>query len=214
MGLAVMEPVTVREADAALVGELRAAARELRERHSGRPASEVEGVSEARALYRALGLDPTRTRPSNEALLRRVLKGEPLQRVNALVDAVNLVSLRRQLPFGLYDLARVEPPVELRLGREGESYPGIRKGEIHVAGRPVLADARGPFGNPSADSERTRIRQETSRALLIAYAPARLPPEALAAAVADAVSAVARHCGGEPVERRLLPPGDAPEGWS
>jgi DNA/RNA-binding domain of Phe-tRNA-synthetase-like protein len=104
--------------------------------------------------------------------------------------------------------------VELRLGREGESYQGIRKGEIRVAGRPVLADARGPFGNPSADSARTSIRAETRRALVVAYGPARLAPAELAAAVADAVEVAARHCEGTALERRLLPAESAPVGWS
>jgi DNA/RNA-binding domain of Phe-tRNA-synthetase-like protein len=147
-------------------------------------------------------------------LLRRVLKGESLYRVNTLVDAVNLVSLRRQLPFGLYDLERLGPPLELRLGSPGESYEGIRKGAIRVEGRPVLGDTHGPFGNPSADSARTRIRIETTRALVIAWAPARLDPSRLAAAVSDAVETAVRHCGGELVERRLFPAAGAPDGWS
>src|ERR1051325_4674976 len=83
----------------------------------------------------ALDLDPTKVRPSNEALLRRLLKGEALFPVNTLVDALNLCSLRAQLPFGLYDLDRVEPPVVLRRGAPGESYEGIRKGAVHVEGR-------------------------------------------------------------------------------
>ena len=80
-------------------------------------AREVPGAADARTLYKALGLDPTKTRPSNEALLRRALKGESLYRINTLVDALNLCSLRYQLPFGLYDLARIEPPVRPAQGR-------------------------------------------------------------------------------------------------
>ena len=121
----------------------------------------MPGAADARALYKALGLDPTKTRPSNEALLRRVLKGEALYRVNTLVDALNLCSLRAQLPFGLYDLDRVEPPVVLRRGAPGESYEGIRKGAVNVEGRPVLVDAHGPFGNPTSDSARTMITLAT-----------------------------------------------------
>ena len=74
-----------------------------------------------------------------------------------------------------------------------------------MAGRPVLADAAGPFGNPSADSARTSIRAATTRALVIAWAPARLPAAELGAALDDAVETAVRHCGGEAVERRLLP---------
>ena len=108
----------------------------------------MPGASDARTLYKAVGLDPTKYRPSNEALLRRALKGEALYRINTLVDALNLSSLRFQLPFGLYDLARVEPPVTLRKGMAGESYEGIRKGPVHVEGRPVLWTRRGPSATP------------------------------------------------------------------
>ena len=67
-------------------------------------------------MYRRVGLDPTKTRPSNEALLRRVRRGDPFPRVNALVDAVNLCSLELQLPYGVYDRAALAGPIALRLG--------------------------------------------------------------------------------------------------
>ena len=96
-----------------------------------------------RAMYRRLGIDPTKTRPSSEALLRRVKKGDHLPRINTLVDICNWCSLECQLPYGLYDLSRIEPPIELRLGADGEQYEGIRKDAVHVSGRPTLADQRG-----------------------------------------------------------------------
>ena len=160
------------------------------------PSGDVPGVEEARALYKAVGLDPTKTRPSNEALLRRVLKGEALYTVNTLVDALNLSSVREQMPFGLYDLDRVEPPVELRRGRPGESYEGIRKAAVNVDGRPVLSDARGAFGNPTSDSARTMITLDTRRTLVIAYAPAT----ATGVARAGRAGAHRRHPGA--VQRR------------
>jgi DNA/RNA-binding domain of Phe-tRNA-synthetase-like protein len=168
----------------------------------------VPGVEEARALYKALGLDPTKTRPSNEALLRRALKGEALYRVNTLVDALNLCSLRAQLPFGLYDLGHVEPPVVLRRGRSGEAYEGIRKGTVNVEGRPVLVDSLGPFGNPSSDSARTMIRPETQRALVTLYAPAGYGLARLAGVLDATEAALTRFAGGRSVERGVLP--DAP----
>ena len=76
-------------------------------------------------MYRRIGLDPTKTRPSSEALLRRVRKGDGLPRINSLVDICNWCSLEFQLPYGLYDLAAIEPPIDLRLGADGEEYEGI-----------------------------------------------------------------------------------------
>ena len=118
-----------------------------------------------------MGIDPTKTRPSSEALLRRVLKGQGLYTVNTLVDALNLCSLRFLVPFGLYDLTQINPPVTLRLGREGESYAGIRKDRVNVSGRACLVDATEPFGNPTSDSERTKIVLQTTRALVVPFLP-------------------------------------------
>src|SRR5689334_12007105 len=69
------------------------------------PAADVAAV---RTIYKRVGLDPTKTRPSSEALLRRVRKGDALPRINSLVDVCNWCSLEFQLPYGLYDAAHVE----------------------------------------------------------------------------------------------------------
>lgn len=128
-------------------------------------------VTAVRTMFKRVGLDPTRTRPSSEALLRRVRKGDPLPRINAMVDVCNWCSLEFQLPYGLYDAARIDGPVELRLGAEGESYAGIRKDDVHVGGRITLADSLGPFGNPTSDSARTMVTVATTSALLVIFAP-------------------------------------------
>ncbi len=94
-------------------------------------------------MYKRVGLDPTKTRPSNEALLRRVRKGDTLPRINSMVDVVNWCSLEFQLPYGLYDASHIEGTVTMRLGRDGEEYAGIRKDVVHVAGRITVADGAG-----------------------------------------------------------------------
>jgi DNA/RNA-binding domain of Phe-tRNA-synthetase-like protein len=205
LGLLVVVGVSVRESDPALDAEVDGACASLRERHGRGRSSEVPGTADARTLYKALGIDPTKTRPSNEALLRRALKGESLYRINTLVDALNLVSLREQLPFGLYDLDRVEPPVVLRQGAAGESYEGIRKGPVQVAGRPVLVDAEGPFGNPTSDSLRTSITLETRRALVVAWAPAGYTPSRLDDVLERTAETLTRFNGGTVSLCRRLP---------
>jgi DNA/RNA-binding domain of Phe-tRNA-synthetase-like protein len=134
-------------------------------------ASPPEEVAAVRTMYKRVGIDPTKRRPSSEALLRRVRKGDGLPRINSMVDVCNWCSLEFQLPYGLYDAAHIEGDVVLRLGVEGESYPGIRKDEVHVGGRITLADSRGPFGNPTSDSARTMVTPATTRALVVVFAP-------------------------------------------
>jgi DNA/RNA-binding domain of Phe-tRNA-synthetase-like protein len=205
LGALALEGVAVKEGDPALAAEVDAACAELRARYGDGKSADVPGAAEARALYKALGLDPTKTRPSNEALLRRALKGEGLYRINTLVDALNLTSMRVQLPFGLYDLAEVRPPVVLRRGAAGESYEGIRKGPVHVEGRPVLVDAEGPFGNPTSDSARTRITTATTNALVVVYAPSGPGPSRLVPALDSASETLRRYCGGMEAWRAILP---------
>jgi DNA/RNA-binding domain of Phe-tRNA-synthetase-like protein len=132
-------------------------------------------IAAVRAMYRRFGVDPTKTRPSSEALLRRVRKGEGLPRINSLVDICNWCSLETQLPFGLYDRARIEgDEITLRLGAEGEGYEGIRKDRVNVAGRLALADAAGAFGNPTSDSARTMVTTATREALFVVFCPRAL----------------------------------------
>jgi DNA/RNA-binding domain of Phe-tRNA-synthetase-like protein len=135
---------------------------------------DVGQLKRARELYRKFGIDPTRVRPSSEALLRRMQKGEPLPRINSLVDVANALSVQLQVPVGLYDLGKVVgDELVIRLGSKGESYEGIGKERVNVGGRICVADKEGPCGNPSADSARTMITTSTESAAWIYFLPVR-----------------------------------------
>lgn len=127
-----------------------------------------------RAMYKKVGIDPTKTRPSNEALLRRVRKGDTIPRINSAVDIVNWCSLEFQLPYGLYDASKIEGPVTMRRGADGEKYGGIRKDDVNVSGRITVADDRGPFGNPTSDSARTMVTPATTELLVVVYTPVEI----------------------------------------
>lgn len=204
LGLFRLDGVAVAAASEALNAEVDALCAEMRTRYGGGKSAEVPGAEDARRLYKALGIDPTKTRPSNEALLRRALKGEGLYRINTLVDGLNASSLRFQLPFGLYDHDRIVGGVLLRKGSAGESYEGIRKGSVNVEGRPVLVDAEGPFGNPTSDSARTCITEATRAALVVAYAPAGYSTRRLEEVLDGTEACLVRHCGGTRAERRIV----------
>jgi DNA/RNA-binding domain of Phe-tRNA-synthetase-like protein len=164
---AVAEGVTVRAPEPALDAALDAASAAIRAWAAPPPMTDA-----VRAMYKRVGIDPTKTRPSSEALLRRLRRGDPFPRVNGVVDIINWTSVETQLPFGVYDLDRIEGPVTLRLGRDGEEYAGIRKDTVHVAGRLTLADVAGPFGNPTSDSARTMVTTDATRVLIVVFAPA------------------------------------------
>ncbi|MGH9384952.1 MAG: B3/B4 domain-containing protein [Vicinamibacterales bacterium] len=156
-----------------------------------------------RTMYKRVGLDPTKTRPSNEALLRRIRKGDGLPRINSIVDVINWCSLEFQLPYGLYDASQIVGSVTMRLGRENEEYPGIRKETVHVAGRITVADENGPFGNPTSDSARTMVTSSTTDALVVVYAPSEVIAPQLEGVLETTARRIAMICGGREVSRSI-----------
>jgi DNA/RNA-binding domain of Phe-tRNA-synthetase-like protein len=139
---------------------------------------ESPAVLSTRAAYKALGKDPARYRGSAEALLRRVIANKGLPRINAVVDVINLVSVESRLPVGLYDLAAVSGDIVFRAGRAGETYKGIGKYDLNLEGLPLFADAIGPHGSATSDSERTMVTASTNRiiALIVSFGGATDPP--------------------------------------
>ena len=164
-------------------------------RYTGRHAADIPGVAETRGMFHRLGVDPTKSRPASEALLRRVLQGKGLPTIHPAVDVCNLASLEHQLPLGLYDRTHVKGSIVARVGRSGESYEGIRKGIVHLSGRPLLADDDGAFGAPTADSARTQVTATTRSLLAVIYCPVDRPGEHLSAMLARVADLLARQCG-------------------
>ena len=158
--------------------------------------SPPEETAAVRTMYKKVGIDPTKTRPSNEALLRRVRKGDGIPRINSAVDIVNWCSLEFQLPYGLYDFSKVSGPVTLRLGVEGESYPGIRKDAVSVGGRITVADGLGAFGNPTSDSARTMVTPAATELLIVVYAPIEITKAQLDRLLATTEERFAMIAGG------------------
>jgi DNA/RNA-binding domain of Phe-tRNA-synthetase-like protein len=133
--------------------------------------AEAPAIRAVRAMFRECGKDPSKYRPSSEALLRRVVQGKGLYRVSNVVDICNLGSIETGWPYGCYDRARIRTPIMLRHGAPGEMYEGIGKKMWHLEGRPVLADPDGPFGSPISDSTRTMITGSAREVLVVIYAP-------------------------------------------
>lgn len=175
----------------------------IAERYMGQTVSAVENIQTARELYRSIGVDPTRNRPSSEALTRRLIKGKKLYRINSLVDTINYCSLSCMLPLGLYDLDNVQgDSVVLRKGVEGKGYEGIGKDWVNLSGRYSMFDSTGPFGSPSADSDRTKITGRTGRALIVIFAPWSVPPEKMEQYLEFTAETVKKFGGGGPLVNR------------
>lgn len=129
--------------------------------------NKIPAIAATRAAYKALGKEPNRYRPSAEALARRCVRGLGLYRSLAIIDLINLMSLRTGHSIGGFDLDRVAGNV-LRLGRgcPGEPYEAIGRGLLNIDGLPVIRDATGGIGTPTSDNDRTKLSTDTSRLLM------------------------------------------------
>lgn len=132
-------------------------------------------VAAVRRLFRAAGTDPTRYRPSSEALIRRLLKGDEIPSIHPFVDLNNCLSARLAVPACVMAEGTFEGPFTLRSGRDGESYESLR-GPFNLAGRPLLVDQRGPCDTPITGCRRVMVTDETRRSTLVAYLPRQTVP--------------------------------------
>ncbi len=128
--------------------------------------SKIPAIKSSRIGYKSLGKDPARYRLSAEALLRRVVKGKGLYQVNNVVDLLNLTSVKSGFSIGGYDAEKIEGEIQLCIGKTGEPYQAIGRGELNIEFLPTFRDQKGSFGSPTSDSVRTMVTPKTKQFLM------------------------------------------------
>lgn len=131
--------------------------------------SAIDNIKWGRMVYRKLGKDPTKYRLSSEKLIRRVIKGEGIEKINNVVDLANWLSVEIKAPIGVYDMSKIKGDIVFDFGRAGETYQCLAGYELNLAGLPILRDELGPFGSSTADSVRTAVDATTTLAILCIY---------------------------------------------
>ncbi|HVB35140.1 MAG TPA: phenylalanine--tRNA ligase beta subunit-related protein [Patescibacteria group bacterium] len=206
LGLIEAGGVHVEPSPAGLAGELESSATRAGRRLTVEAVAAMETVGAVWSMFRAWGLDPSKYRPSSEALLRRVAQGKGLTPISNVVDIVNLAQIETGWPMGGYDLGRIHPPVTLRLGEADEKYEGIGRRVWHLAGRPVLADEAGPFGSPISDSTRTMVSNETRALWVVIFAPGTSADAAIDRTLARLEERLGQWAAGQNIRRNISPP--------
>jgi DNA/RNA-binding domain of Phe-tRNA-synthetase-like protein len=185
----------------ALIGEREAQARE---RWAGFELARIPGVAAWREAYKGFGIKQTRYRSSVERLVKNVLAGRELARVNAFVDLYNAVSLAHVLPLGADDLDQVAAPFAFRYARRDDSFvdmadaagEGGAEPDVPKEGEVVCADASKVLcrrWNWRQDA-RSLIGPKTTRAIVTVQANGAGDIEAGAADLAELIG---RFCGGQ-----------------
>lgn len=198
-GAAVYAKVTNTAFCEGLWEEINAFAKELTSTTQPEDIKQQPAIAATREVYKRCGKDPSRYRPSAEALRRRLMRGIDLYQIDTLVDLINLVSLRTGYSIGGFDADKIQGiNLELGVGRAGEPFEGIGRGVLNIEGLPVYRDAIGGIGTPTSDHERTKMDLDTKHILAIVngYSGQEGLPEA-AGMIQELLKKYASSDGGE-----------------
>ncbi|MEM2766994.1 MAG: phenylalanine--tRNA ligase beta subunit-related protein [Candidatus Bathyarchaeia archaeon] len=153
-----------------------------------------------RDFYWKLGVDPTKTRPSGEALLRRVLRGNELPTISTAVDAYNLASMKTIIPISGFDMEKLNLPLNVRFAENGEEFIGIgMERPITLTDKMlVLADSKRVLCiYPHRDADFTKIVEETRNVLIVSYGVPGVSIQQVEEAAKTALEYIVVACGGE-----------------
>jgi DNA/RNA-binding domain of Phe-tRNA-synthetase-like protein len=175
--------------------------KEFKEKLQSIKESKLEVIEETRKAYKVCGKEPSRYRPSAEALLRRVRQGKGLYKINSIVDTINLLSMTSQFSIGGFDVSKINGSVTLDIG-DANIYNAIGRGELNIEFMPGVRDEYGFFGTPTSDSLRTMVSSDTCNLLLVYYD--FYGNSSLESALDIAKEFLEKYCEGKDIETKIV----------
>lgn len=127
---------------------------------------DVETIRKYRDFFWRLGIDPTKIRPASEALIRRILQGKPIPRINTAVDAYNLVSIETHIAIGAFDENMLKGSLTMRWADEGEKFLGIgMKEPMTLKGQEIVVSDEEKLIAiyPYRDADESKVTNNTSK---------------------------------------------------
>lgn len=173
---------------------------EVTTKHNAETLKDNVTVRAFRNFYWKLDIDPTKTRPSGEALLRRILRGNPLPNISTAVDAYNLASLKTIVPISGFDRNRISPPFTIRFARSDESFAGVGMDRPMPLTEKILVLAdenRILCIYPYRDSDSTKISLQTQNVSLVGYGAPGITEGLLKEAVETGLQFIRKVSGGQ-----------------
>ena len=158
-------------------------------------------IRKFRDFYWRLGIDPTKQRPAHEALVRRILHGQNLPKINPIVDIGNLISIKYLLPIGIYDFDKLDKSKDLvlRFANEGEEFYPIGSGKKKLSSNQVVLAQNNLIVHvfPYRDSEITKVTENTKNILIIVGGIELIEEKQVLNAVKEIEEMIIKYLGGE-----------------
>jgi DNA/RNA-binding domain of Phe-tRNA-synthetase-like protein len=161
-----------------------------------------------RDFFWSVGVDPTKTRPASEALVRRILAGRPLPAINTAVDAYNLASVQHSVPVAAFDAATLRGGLTMRFATGGEEFLGIGMQEplLLKPNQVVLCDEEKLIAvYPYRDSDGTKVAAATKDIHIVSCGVPGVGAEKVLDAYRACAEYLRRYCGAAPDEPVLSP---------
>jgi len=174
----------------------------IRENYSSQTLVNHPYVAAWRETYRSIGVKAKKYNPTCEALIRRILEGEPIPRINAVVDSYLLVEAETFLPCGGYDLDRIQGDITLRYSPGNEPFVPLGGGthEETNTGEVVYADSKTILTRKwnFRDADSTKITLDSKNIALFSEAASpQIPTDAVSVFIERLESLLQKFCGGE-----------------
>jgi DNA/RNA-binding domain of Phe-tRNA-synthetase-like protein len=153
-----------------------------------------------RDFFWSIKIDPTKTRPAAEALIRRILAGKPLPCINTLVDVYNLASIKTRIPLATFDADKLKGDLLMRFAEEGEEFYGIGMEQplILDGGEIVVSDEEKLVAvYPHRDADNTKVTDKTENIIVVVCGVPGIPKSDLENTFQVAVDYITRFCGGK-----------------
>ena len=153
-----------------------------------------------RDFFWRVGIDPTKNRPAAEALIRRILRDNPIPNINTIVDAYNLASIKTEIALAAFDIQELRGDLVMRLASKGEKFLGIgmEKPMDLEGGEVVISDDEKLVAiYPHRDADRSKVTEKTRNILLLVCGVPGVTMDMLAGAATIAIECITRFCGGE-----------------
>jgi DNA/RNA-binding domain of Phe-tRNA-synthetase-like protein len=191
--------VLVERTSAKLEELKREVAGDIREKYDLEALRGDERIRCYRDFFWRLGIDPTKIRPASEALIRRILRGREIPRINTAVDAYNLASMKHNIAIGSFDLDRFVGSLEIRLSAPGEEFLGIGMEEPKVlrGNEIVISDEEKLVAiYPYRDADSTKVTTDTKNIFSLMCGVPGISRGILREAAETTISNLTDFCGG------------------
>ncbi len=197
IGYSIIRNVSVNKSQKPLKKEIMNVVNSVKDQYSSRVDMYVaKPIKEIRDLFRKAGIDPSKYTPSAEALLKRIIDGKELYRINNVVECNNMGSMKFLLPMGVYNLDKLVGNIFFKFGSDSDVMTTMAKGEMNMKNILLTRDNEKLFGSPVSDSPHAMITADTKNILLLVYGTAGVGKDYVTKATEYTAKKIVEHAGG------------------